>query len=302
MGEIVDGGLDDAQSSIDEGDRQSSSQVEDFDLAVEDLDRKLRMKSCFMLTFKTLRQGGIDESKQMAQMAQVFMNAQGVTEEQAINQIIVARVMTCYMYIQPEEQHIIQSGEDLSQSRVKEIFDASRHRQVPQKPSQSSKRQWLLLDSVMKEDMTTVKDEQSAEASIMKEDTNTVKDEQSAEARAYRKMAELEKFLAASKQLQQELQFEKAKKDVSVGGEFDSESGNMDDNVSVGSGLNSEQAKMHDNVSVGGGYRWKRTVYVIGLLSAVFGPLVFILWRLLRRESVFANAKAKKGEKGKKTR
>merc|ERR1712194_143268 len=193
--------------------------------------------------------------------------------------------MTCYMYIQPEEQHIIQSGADLSESTVKEIFDASRHRQVPQKPSQSSKRQWLLLDSVMKEDMTTVQDEQSAEASIMKEDTKTVNDEQSAEARAYRKMAELEMFWAASKQLQQELQFEKAKKDVSVGGEF-----------------NSEQAKMHDNVSNGGGYRWERAVYVIGLLSAVFGPLVFIIWRLMRRESVFANDKAKKGEKGKKKR
>lgn len=250
MGEVVDGGNNDAQSPTAEGDSQAPSQVEDFDLAFDDHDRKLRMKSCFMLAFNKLRQDGNDEIKQMAreikQMARAFMKLQDMTEEQATHQIIVARVMNCYMYIQPEEQHMIQSGADLSTSSVKAIFGDSR--QVAQKPSQASKRQWLLLDSVMKEDMKTVKDEQSSKA------------------RANRKMAELEQQLADHKKWK------------------------------------SEQAETHDNVSVGGGSRWKRTLYVLGVLSAVFGPLVFILWRLLRRESVVAKAKAHKGEKGKQKR
>jgi len=132
---------------------------------MDEADAKLRMKACFTITLKTVPR----MKEHLTKLAKEFINVKGLTESQAFNTVIVARVMNCYMTILPAEQKTIESGLEPSLESLNEIYGDKR--EVPQKPEDASKRQWELLDSVMKEAMkdTPQKQQKSSQATGQKE-------------------------------------------------------------------------------------------------------------------------------------
>eukprot|EP00930_Biecheleria_cincta_P007292 TRINITY_DN108497_c0_g1_i1.p1 TRINITY_DN108497_c0_g1~~TRINITY_DN108497_c0_g1_i1.p1 ORF type:complete len:176 (-),score=37.18 TRINITY_DN108497_c0_g1_i1:194-688(-) len=123
----------------------SSSCQEDFDADMTEDARTVRMKSCHSITLSIVK----GTSNNIEKMAKVYETKMGLTKEEAINHVILTRVMTCYMNIEQSEQDNFMAGGQMSSTNLQDIFGSSR--KVPQKPNAASERQWSLLTAVVQE-------------------------------------------------------------------------------------------------------------------------------------------------------
>lgn len=154
--EFADLDLDDDDSSLDDASiAEKPPEVDDFDLGMPAEDQKKRMGACFSYTL-----GRVHGKQEMIQESVKDMEStHGMKRDQAMNALVFTWMMSCYMNIEPEAEKkavALPAGQPipLEDPEDEELF--SQQTTKPQSVAQASKRQWALLEGVLKENEKNV--------------------------------------------------------------------------------------------------------------------------------------------------
>merc|ERR1740121_1691487 len=111
-------------------------------------DQRKQMTACFTHTMNRMQA----HSEQLQQTVQEIMNSQQgqqMTQTQAINTLMFSWIMACYMNI--DAGGVKQAVEGVAPTPELEQALFSQRPDRPQSVQQASKRQWQLLESVLKD-------------------------------------------------------------------------------------------------------------------------------------------------------
>lgn len=120
--------------------------VEDFDLGIPEEDRRKMMASCWQHTLNRVQLRG-EELKAAVEQMVAARREQGLSSDQAMNTLLFGWMMACYMNIDGDGVRKVTPSD--TQSLENDIFGQRSDR--PQQVNQASRRQWQLLESIIKE-------------------------------------------------------------------------------------------------------------------------------------------------------
>eukprot|EP00931_Biecheleriopsis_adriatica_P076477 TRINITY_DN50174_c0_g1_i1.p1 TRINITY_DN50174_c0_g1~~TRINITY_DN50174_c0_g1_i1.p1 ORF type:complete len:255 (+),score=70.43 TRINITY_DN50174_c0_g1_i1:91-855(+) len=159
--EDLDLDLEDLETDDDDGEEPDpdpafgGAPVEDFDLDMPEPQRVRRMQTCLTaLQFRMQKQPEL-----LTQFAdQLVQSRPEIGKEQAMNSVFFTWLMSCYMKVTDADLNEFSS----SKSMDEKVFEPSSD--MPQTPQTASKRQWELLEAVMKEQQQFLEQKQQQRA------------------------------------------------------------------------------------------------------------------------------------------
>eukprot|EP00929_Paragymnodinium_shiwhaense_P027994 TRINITY_DN16308_c0_g1_i1.p1 TRINITY_DN16308_c0_g1~~TRINITY_DN16308_c0_g1_i1.p1 ORF type:complete len:265 (+),score=88.18 TRINITY_DN16308_c0_g1_i1:73-867(+) len=123
---------------------ENAEPVEDFDKDLSEGTRKERMQSCFDATLKRLE----ERKQQVRDMVQEMKTAQSINDNMAANSIAFSWAMTCYLNAEDDSLKLFQASSPFTEAFEMAAFGPKPER--PQQVQQASRRQWSLLEEVVK--------------------------------------------------------------------------------------------------------------------------------------------------------